>query len=355
MRRNRDDSKKDTKNTYENEVISQDQSLFDQIDSDLLDEPDQDSLAEIEMEMAEDEESELADTPKDSDDSDTSSKDGSGDAIEDGVKMYLKQIGQFPLLTQEQEIEFAKMISEGGLKGEKAKERMINSNLRLVVSVAKKYMNGPLPLMDLIQEGNMGLMRAVEKYDYTLGYRFSTYAMWWIKQSVKRAIADMGRTIRVPVHMHDTITKMRRMQKELRQELERDPFEEELAKAMDKSVEEIREIMRYAQDTVSLETPVGDEDNTSLMNFVPSDMDSPEDHVDRILLKDGLLECVSKLPEKESKVIQMRYGLGGGSPMTLEEVGHEFGVTRERVRQIEAQAIRHLRLPKYTNKLRGFC
>ena len=335
----------DEMNAYENEMLEQHkENLYAQ---DI--EPDQEMLEELELEMAQEDEfeSENAESKKDSTQS--------VDEIGDGVKMYLKQIGNYPLLTQEQELALAKMIAEGGPKGDKAKERMINSNLRLVVSVAKRYMNGPLPLMDLVQEGNIGLMRAVEKYNYKLGYRFSTYAMWWIKQSVKRAIADMGRTIRVPVHMYDTISKLNRIKKTLKQELEREPYEEEIANAMNKTVEEVREITRYAQDVVSLESPVGDEDKSSLMNFVPSEKDSPEEQVDRILLKDGLLECVSNLPEKESRVIQLRYGLDGGSPMTLEEVGKEFGVTRERVRQIEAQAIRHLQLPKYTNKLRGFC
>jgi len=274
-----------------------------------------------------------------------------GESI-DPIKMYLKEIGKTPLLTAEEEIKLAKAYEKGDLK---AKEKLIKANLRLVVSVAKKYLGRGLSFLDLIQEGNKGLIRGVEKYDWRRGYKFSTYATWWIRQAITRAIADQSRTIRVPVHMVDRINRFYKMQRKLAQELGREPTIKEIAKKMRTSVEEIENLIRISQHPTSLSTPVGDDKETSLEQFV-TDTNQPTlyDTVSREFLKDALNEVLETLSPRERKVLEMRFGLKDGKVRTLEEVGREFRVTRERIRQIEAKAIRKLRHPSRARKLRDF-
>jgi len=283
------------------------------------------------------------------DDTETLTKDLT---INDPVRMYLKEIGQIKLLTTEEEAELADRIVEGD---EFAKATLAEANLRLVVSIAKRYVGRGMLFLDLIQEGNIGLMKAVEKFDVTKGYKFSTYATWWIRQAITRAIADQARTIRVPVHMVETINKLARVERQLTLELNREPTEEELSKKMGTSVEKIRDIYKISQEPVSLETPIGEEDDSHLGDFIPDETNmSPEDFAVNELLKDEISEVLLTLTEREEKVIRLRFGLEDGRPRTLEEVGQLFGVTRERIRQIEAKALRKLRHPSRSRKLKDY-
>ncbi|MBQ7579045.1 MAG: RNA polymerase sigma factor RpoD [Clostridia bacterium] len=272
--------------------------------------------------------------------------------VDDPVKMYLKDIGKVPLLKQEEEIELAKRMAEGD---EEAKHKLSESNLRLVVSIAKRYVGRGMLFLDLIQEGNFGLMKAVEKFDYTKGYRFSTYATWWIKQSITRAIADQARTIRIPVHMYETINKLSRVVKQLVQELGREPTTEEIAKEMGISEEKVCEIQKISQDTISLDTPVGEEEDSNLGTFIQDENAvNPSDSATILMLKEQLLDVLNTLTPREQKVIMLRYGIDDGHPRTLEEVGREFNVTRERIRQIEAKALKKLKHPSRSKKLKDF-
>ncbi len=272
--------------------------------------------------------------------------------INDPVRMYLKEIGQIKLLTMEEELLLADRIKEND---EEAKNTLAEANLRLVVSIAKRYVGRGMLFLDLIQEGNIGLMKAVDKFDVSKGYKFSTYATWWIRQAITRAIADQARTIRVPVHMVETINKLARVQRQLTLELNREPSEEELANKMNTSVEKIREIYKISQDPVSLETPIGEEDDSHLGDFVPDERNmSPEDYATNEMLKDEISEVLLTLTEREEKVIRLRFGLEDGKARTLEEVGQMFGVTRERIRQIEAKALRKLRHPSRSRKLKDY-
>ena len=272
--------------------------------------------------------------------------------INDPVRMYLKEIGKISLLSLDEETELSKKIAEGD---EMAKNRLAESNLRLVVSIAKRYVGRGMLFLDLIQEGNIGLMKAVEKFDATKGYKFSTYATWWIRQAITRAIADQARTIRVPVHMVETINKLSRFQRQLTLELNREPTDEELAEKMNMSPEKIREVIKIAQDPVSLETPIGEEEDSHLGDFVPDESNmSPEDFTVHEMLKEEISDVLLTLTEREEQVLRLRFGLDDGSSKTLEEVGQMFGVTRERIRQIEAKALRKLRHPSRSRKLKDF-
>ncbi len=272
--------------------------------------------------------------------------------VDDSVKMYLKEIGKIELLKAEEEREIAQRMAEGD---EDAKETLINSNLRLVVSIAKKYMNRGLSLLDLIQEGNIGLIKAVDKFDYTKGFKFSTYATWWIRQAITRAIADQARTIRIPVHMVETINKLTRVQRQLVQDLGREPTTEELAEAMNMEPAKIREIQKISQDPISIDKPVGEEEDSHLVDFISNDeLASPDEEVARNLLKEDLIKALNTLTDRERKVIELRFGLKDGVPMTLEQVGKKLGVTRERIRQIEAKAIRKLSRSSGSKKLEGY-
>ena len=275
-----------------------------------------------------------------------------GVSVDDPVRMYLREIGKIPLLTYEQEIELAKGILEGD---EDCKKKLSESNLRLVVSIAKKYVGRGMLFLDLIQEGNMGLIKAVEKFDYTKGYKFSTYATWWIRQAITRAIADQARTIRIPVHMVETINKLIRTSRHLLQQLGREPTPEEIAKEMEIPVEKVVEIQKIAQDPVSLETPIGEEDDSHLGDFIQDDdSPAPQDSVAYTLLREQLEEVMGTLTPREAKVLKLRFGLEDGKARTLEEVGKEFKVTRERIRQIEAKALRKLRHPSRSKKLKDY-
>ena len=314
---------------------------FEEIGVDLLpddfdDEPDIEDLKEVE-ELKLDE---ITDTNYD------------GVNVDDPVRMYLREIGRIPLLTFEEELELAKKILEGD---EEAKQKLAESNLRLVVSIAKKYVGRGMLFLDLIQEGNMGLIKAVEKFDYTKGFKFSTYATWWIRQAITRAIADQARTIRIPVHMVETINKLIRTSRHLLQQYGREPTPEEIAAEMEISVEKVAEIQKIAQDPVSLETPIGEEDDSHLGDFIQDD-DSPAPHdaASYMLLKEQLEEVMSTLTPREAKVLKLRFGLEDGKARTLEEVGKEFMVTRERIRQIEAKALRKLRHPSRSKKLKDY-
>ncbi len=272
--------------------------------------------------------------------------------INDPVRMYLKEIGQIKLLTTEEELELADRIKNDDAA---AKATLAEANLRLVVSIAKRYVGRGMLFLDLIQEGNIGLMKAVEKFDVSKGYKFSTYATWWIRQAITRAIADQARTIRVPVHMVETINKLARVERQLTLELNREPTEEELSKKMGTSVEKIRDIYKISQEPVSLEIPIGEEDDSHLGDFIPDETNmSPEDYTENELLKDEISEVLLTLTEREEKVIRLRFGLEDGRPRTLEEVGQLFGVTRERIRQIEAKALRKLRHPSRSRKLKDY-
>ena len=306
-------------------------------DSDDLDiEPDIDDLEEMENIKVED--------------VDLTNMDGV--SIDDPVRMYLREIGRIPLLTFDQELDLAKRILDGD---EDAKKQLAESNLRLVVSIAKKYVGRGMLFLDLIQEGNMGLIKAVEKFDYTKGFKFSTYATWWIRQAITRAIADQARTIRIPVHMVETINKLIRTSRHLLQQLGREPTPEEIAEEMEIPVEKVMEIQKIAQDPVSLETPIGEEDDSHLGDFIQDDdSPAPHDSAAYTLLKEQLEEVMNTLTPREAKVLKLRFGLEDGKARTLEEVGREFEVTRERIRQIEAKALRKLRHPSRSKKLRDY-
>ena len=275
-----------------------------------------------------------------------------GVSIEDPVRMYLKEIGKVPLLSAEEEIELAKKMEQGD---ENAKKRLAEANLRLVVSIAKRYVGRGTLFLDLIQEGNLGLIKAVEKFDYRKGYKFSTYATWWIRQAITRAIADQARTIRIPVHMVETINKLIRVSRQLLQELGREPTPEEIAEEMDMPVDRVREILKISQEPVSLETPIGEEEDSHLGDFIQDDnVPVPADAAAFTLLKEQLVEVLGTLTEREQKVLRLRFGLDDGRARTLEEVGKEFNVTRERIRQIEAKALRKLRHPSRSRKLKDY-
>ena len=275
-----------------------------------------------------------------------------GVSVDDPVRMYLKEIGKVPLLSPDEEIELAKKIELGD---EAAKKKLAEANLRLVVSIAKRYVGRGMQLLDLIQEGNLGLIKAVEKFDYRKGYKFSTYATWWIRQAITRAIADQARTIRIPVHMVETINRLVRTQRQLVQKLGREATPEELAKELDMPVDRVREIMKISQDPVSLETPIGEEEDSHLVDFIQDDnVEVPADAATYTLLHEQLMEVLSTLTEREQKVLRLRFGLDDGRPRTLEEVGRQFNVTRERIRQIEAKALRKLRHPSRSKVLKDY-
>lgn len=278
-----------------------------------------------------------------------------GITIDDPVKVYLKEIGRVPLLSPEEETELALKIQAGGPDGEKAKQRLSEANLRLVVSIAKRYVGRGMLFLDLIQEGNLGLIKAVEKFNYTKGFKFSTYATWWIRQAITRAIADQARTIRIPVHMVETINKLIRVSRQLLQEKGREPQPEEVAEAMGISVEKVREIIKIAQEPVSLETPIGEEEDSHLGDFIQDDdAPPPAEAASFTLMKEQLMGVLDTLTPREKKVLSLRFGLEDGRQRTLEEVGQEFNVTRERIRQIEAKALRKLRHPSRSKKLKDY-
>ena len=272
--------------------------------------------------------------------------------VDDPVRLYLKEIGRVPLLTSEREHELAERMAEGDIEAKKA---LVEANLRLVVSIAKRYVGRGMFFLDLIQEGNLGLMKAVDKFDYTKGYKFSTYATWWIRQAITRAIADQARTIRIPVHMVETINKVIRVSRQLLQELGHDPSAEEIAEEMGMPVEKVRDILKIAQEPVSLETPIGEEEDSHLGDFIPDeDASEPSEAASFTLLKEQLMDVLSTLTPREEKVLKLRFGIEDGRTRTLEEVGKEFNVTRERIRQIEAKALRKLRHPSRSKKLKDF-
>ena len=306
------------------------------LNDDFEDEPDIDDLKEVENLKLD----EITETSYE------------GISVDDPVRMYLREIGKIPLLSYDKELELAKRILEGD---EEAKQELAEANLRLVVSIAKKYVGRGMLFLDLIQEGNMGLIKAAEKFDYTKGFKFSTYATWWIRQAITRAIADQARTIRIPVHMVETINRLIRTSRHLLQQLGREPTPEEIAKEMDMSVEKVMEIQKIAQDPVSLETPIGEEDDSHLGDFIQDeDSPAPQDAASYTLLREQLEEVMKTLTPREAKVLRLRFGLDDGKARTLEEVGKEFDVTRERIRQIEAKALRKLRHPSRSKKLRDY-
>ena len=278
-----------------------------------------------------------------------------GISIDDPVKVYLKEIGRVPLLTPDEEVQLALDIQKGGKDGERAKQRLSEANLRLVVSIAKRYVGRGMQFLDLIQEGNLGLIKAVEKFDHTKGFKFSTYATWWIRQAITRAIADQARTIRIPVHMVETINKVKKVSSQLLHENGHEPSAEEIAERLDMPVDKVREIMRVAQEPVSLETPIGEEEDSHLGDFIPDEeAPVPAEAASQTLLKEQLADVLKTLTPREEKVLRLRFGLEDGRPRTLEEVGKEFNVTRERIRQIEAKALRKLRHPSRAKRLRDY-
>lgn len=324
-----------------------------ELETDQIDEVYQ-NLEEMGIEVVGDKDSQGAENPKE-EEIDIEKEDLSvpkGISVDDPVRMYLKEIGKVPLLTAAEETSLAKRIEAGD---ELAKTMLAEANLRLVVSIAKRYVGRGMLFLDLIQEGNLGLIKAVEKFDYTKGYKFSTYATWWIRQAITRAIADQARTIRIPVHMVETINKLIRVSRQLLQDLGRDPLPEEIAKEMNLEVEKVREIQKIAQEPVSLETPIGEEEDSHLGDFIPDDdAQAPAEAATFTLLKEQLVEVLDTLTEREQKVLRLRFGLDDGRARTLEEVGKEFDVTRERIRQIEAKALRKLRHPSRSKKLKDF-
>ncbi|MBQ6386819.1 MAG: RNA polymerase sigma factor RpoD [Lachnospiraceae bacterium] len=278
-----------------------------------------------------------------------------GISTSDPVRMYLKEIGQYPLLTAEEEVKLSQQMEKGGEEGKYAADRLTEANLRLVVSIAKRYVGRGMPFLDLIQEGNIGLIKAVEKYDYQKGFKFSTYATWWIRQAITRAIADQARTIRIPVHMVETINKLIRIQRQLLQDLGREPTPEEIAKEMGITPERVREIQNMSQEPVSINTPIGEEEDSRLGDFIPDEnAPVPVDAAAFTLLKEQLLEVLETLTDREQQVLRLRFGLDDGRARTLEEVGKVFNVTRERIRQIEAKALRKLRQPSRSRKLKDY-
>ena len=290
------------------------------------------------------------DLPKETDAAETVAVNDSA-AMDDPVKVYLKEIGRIPLLSAEEEIELAIKIADDD---EQAKKRLAEANLRLVVSIAKRYVGRGMQFLDLIQEGNLGLIKAVDKFDYTKGFKFSTYATWWIRQAITRAIADQARTIRIPVHMVETINKVKKAQSQLLHQNGHEATPEEIAEYLEMPVDKVREIIRVAQEPVSLETPIGEEEDSHLGDFIPDDALAPADAASMSLLKEQLAEVLKTLTPREEKVLKLRFGLDDGNPKTLEEVGKEFNVTRERIRQIEAKALRKLRHPSRSKKLKDF-
>jgi len=318
-----------------------------------LDEDDIEKIYEIFTEMDIDiieEDSDDEDDDEDDDELDLSIPQGVG--IDDPVRMYLKEIGKVDLLTAEEEVDLAKRMEQGDME---AKRQLVEANLRLVVSIAKKYVGRGMLFLDLIQEGNMGLMKAVEKFDYTKGYKFSTYATWWIRQAITRSIADQARTIRIPVHMVETINKLIRVSRQLLQEKGREPTPEEIGEEMDMSADKVREIKKIAQEPVSLETPIGEEEDSHLGDFIEDeDAPAPASAASYMLLRDQLDNVLDTLTDREKRVLELRFGIEDGRPRTLEEVGKEFGVTRERIRQIEAKALRKLRHPSRSKKLKDY-
>jgi len=334
--------KKEGKLTYK--------EIMDALEDVELDSEDIEQVYDIFNEMDIDVIEEGEDEPEDDENLDLSIPQGVG--IDDPVRMYLKEIGKVDLLTAEEEVSIAKRIEEGD---ETARQELIEANLRLVVSIAKKYVGRGLLFLDLIQEGNMGLMKAVEKFDYTKGYKFSTYATWWIRQAITRAIADQARTIRIPVHMVETINKLIRVSRQLLQELGREPTPEEIGEEMDLSPDKVREIMKISQEPVSLETPIGEEEDSNLGDFIEDeDAPAPAKAASYSLLKEQIDQVLDSLTDREKRVLELRFGIEDGRPRTLEEVGKEFGVTRERIRQIESKALRKLRHPTRSKKLKDY-
>lgn len=319
---------------FDSDDIEKIYELFNEMDIDIKDEKEDDS--------------EKLDTEEDT--LDISVPDGIG--IDDPVRMYLKEIGKVPLLSAEEEVDLAQRMEKGE---EAAKRKLIEANLRLVVSIAKKYVGRGMLFLDLIQEGNMGLIKAVEKFDYNKGFKFSTYATWWIRQAITRSIADQARTIRIPVHMVETINKLIRVSRQLLQEIGREPTPDEIGEEMGISPEKVREIMKIAQEPVSLETPIGEEEDSHLGDFIEDeDAPAPASAASFILLKEQLDDVLDTLTDREKRVLELRFGIEDGRPRTLEEVGKEFGVTRERIRQIEAKALRKLRHPSRSKKLKDY-
>ena len=339
---------KEILNYFHGEILSPEQldQIYDFLENHHVDVLRMDDDEDMEPELFEDGEEE---EPIDVDNLDLSIPDGV--SLDDPVRMYLKEIGNVPLLTTEQEVELAKRVEAGD---EEAKKQLTEANLRLVVSIAKKYVGRGMPFLDLIQEGNMGLMKAVDKFDYTKGYKFSTYATWWIRQAITRGIADTGRTIRVPVHMVETINKTR-MTRTLLQELGREPTPEEVAERLNVSVSRVREVLKISRDPVSLDTPIGEEDDSHLGDFIEDDSAlSPADSAAFSMLRAELATALESLTDRERQVVKLRFGLEDGRARTLEEVGKEFNVTRERIRQIEAKALRKLRHPSRSKRLKDF-
>ncbi|MDZ7672110.1 MAG: RNA polymerase sigma factor RpoD [Halanaerobiales bacterium] len=340
--------KKEGELTYE-EIMNALEDI--ELDSDDIEEI-YDVFAELDIDIIE----EGVDNDDDDDDDDEESElDLSipqGVGIDDPVRMYLKEIGKVDLLTAEEEVSLSKRMEQGDLE---AKRQLVEANLRLVVSIAKKYVGRGMLFLDLIQEGNMGLMKAVEKFDYTKGYKFSTYATWWIRQAITRSIADQARTIRIPVHMVETINKLIRVSRQLLQEKGREPTPEEIGEEMDMSADKVREIKKIAQEPVSLETPIGEEEDSHLGDFIEDeDAPAPASAASYMLLRDQLDNVLDTLTDREKRVLELRFGIEDGRPRTLEEVGKEFGVTRERIRQIEAKALRKLRHPSRSKKLKDY-